>query len=87
LESINIWGDLVTIYQDSELNIALSGKREEIIAYLEAVINRQQECDIPDRGFTITMPCGHERNFREADNIPVEDLPCPCGKGFLIKLD
>ena len=75
--------------EDGEPFTALSGKRENIIAMLKAVLTQQQERNIPDRGFTITMPCGYERNFRELNNIPIKNLPCPCGKTgrFLIKLD
>ena len=85
--------DLVIPYgafpKDGEPYIALSGKRESIVAMLEAVLAQQQERNIPDRGFTITMPCGYERNFKEPNDIPMENLPCPCGKTgrFLIKLD
>ena len=85
--------DLVIPYgafpEDGESFTALSGKRENIIAFLEAVLTQQQERNIPDRGFTITMPCGYEQNFRELSDIPTEDLPCPCGKAgqFLIKLN
>ena len=37
--------------------------------------------------FEITMPCGYSRVFREPDDIPHEDLPCPCGdsKHWLIR--
>lgn len=52
--------------------------------------NRQTLVDLLDKckdGFTITMPCGYERRFREYDDIPVDDLPCPCGQEerYLIK--
>ena len=83
--------DLVIPYgafpKDGEPLTTLSGKRENIVALLKAVLAQQQERNIPDRGFTITMPCGYEQNFRELSDIPTEDLPCPCGKEFLIKLN
>lgn len=36
-------------------------------------------------GFAITMPCGYEQEFANEDDIPSENLPCPCGQGYLIK--
>ena len=74
--------------KDGEPFTALSGRRENIVTYLEAVLARQKEHNIPDRGFTITMPCGYEQNFKEVSDIPIKDLPCPCGKAerFLITL-
>jgi len=75
--------------QDDEPYAALSGKREDIIELLEAMLKMQRKYNQPEIGFTITMPCGYEQSFRESGDIPMEDLPCPCGKPerFLIKLD
>ncbi len=30
--------------------------------------------------FEITMPCGYSKKFTEYGDIPLEDLPCPCGR-------
>ena len=73
--------------KSGETFIALSGKREDIIEMLEAVNSLQEVRNLPDRGFTITMPCGYEQIFKESSDIPTEDLSCPCGKEFLIKLN
>lgn len=29
--------------------------------------------------FEISMPCGYSKVFKEHEDIPSEDLPCPCG--------
>lgn len=75
--------------KDNEPYTALSGKRGNIVALLGAILTEQQERNLPKEGFTITMPCGYEQSFGESGDIPMEDLPCPCGKPerFLIKLD
>jgi len=28
--------------------------------------------------FEITMPCGYSQKFDKYEDIPYEDLPCPC---------
>lgn len=30
--------------------------------------------------FSIRMPCGKQRAFDSRADIPLEDLPCPCGR-------
>lgn len=78
-----------TFPQDDKPYTALSGKRENIIELLEAVLKNQRRQNLPELGFIITMPCGYNRIFRKPDTIPMEDLSCSCGKPerFLIKLD
>jgi len=90
--SIN-WDELAIGYgafpKDDKPYTALSGKRENIIELLEAMLDNQRRQNLPELGFTITMPCGYERNFKQSNDIPMEDLLCPCGKPgrYLIKLD
>jgi len=40
-----------------------------------------------DGYFEITMHCGYSQRFEKHEDIPFEDLPCPCGKSdyYLIK--
>lgn len=78
-----------TFPPDDKPYTALSGERENIIELLEAVLKNQRKHNLPEMGFTITMPCGYEQEFKESSDIPMEDLPCSCGKleRFLIKLD
>ena len=73
---------------DGEPYTALAGKREDIVELLEEVLNLQRKRNQHEVGFTITMPCGHEQAFRELDDIPLENLRCPCSKAerFMIKL-
>lgn len=73
---------------DNQPYAALSGSRGNIIELLEAVLKNQREHNLSEIGFTITMPCGCEQAFREISDIPMENLPCPCGKPerFMIKL-
>jgi len=57
-------------------------------SYTAAVVkDRQTLVDLMDRcrlgKFTITMPCGYEKEFAQHSDIPFEDLPCPCGKEHL----
>ena len=49
--------------------------RQAIIELLEEVkgLHGENGC------FTIAMPCGQERVFRETEDIPTGDLSCPCG--------
>ena len=74
--------------QDDTPYTALSGRREDIIELLEATLANQRRSNLPETGFAITMPCGYEQEFREPSDIPMENLPCSCGKPerFMIKL-
>ena len=90
---MNYWDKLVTIPygafpKDGEPFTALSGKRENIVALLKAMLANQQEHKLPEIGFVISMPCGYGRIFREPSDIPLENLPCLCDKPerFLITL-
>ena len=50
--------------------------RERIVEVLRAVKEKRG-----DKGYLeITMPCGYSQVFREYEDIPYEDLPCPCGQ-------
>jgi len=74
--------------QDDKPYAALKGKRDDIIKLLEAVLKNQRDQNLPELGFTITMPCGCEQVFKELRDIPIENLLCPCGNPghIMIKL-
>ena len=85
--------ELVTIAKgdypkEGEPCVALAGKREDIASLLDAVLENQWKMQMPQVGFTITMPCGYNQVFTSPSDIPNEDLPCPCKREghFLIKL-
>ena len=39
--------------------------------------------------FTITMPCGSSITYPDVDDIPIRDVPCPCGNSthWLVKYE
>ncbi len=50
--------------------------RQAMLDYL-AIIKEQV---LDSEGLTISLPCGGEKDFGVPENIPFEDLPCPCGR-------
>ena len=54
--------------------------RQALIDLLDRCVTLQQKRGGEIYGFTITMPCGYERQFTNHCDIPFEDLPCHCGR-------
>ena len=50
--------------------------RQALIDYLDVV----QEHQKGKGAITIRMPCGNEKEFVTHGDIPLGDLPCPCGR-------
>ena len=54
----------------------------------QAVLDLMDECRgrqiilgrIQSYAFEITMPCGYSKKFEEHSDIPLGELPCPCGQ-------
>ncbi len=79
------WEDLVKIPlgaypKNGEPFTAITGTKENIATLMTAVFDKGND-------ITIFMPCGYERVLH--DEIPQEDIPCPCGRvgRFLVKIE
>ena len=75
------------LLQIDQPGVVLSGTRDAITQMLDSVLDNQHKHKLPVIGFTITMPCGYERDFSSHDDIPQDDIPCPCGVGFLMRIE
>ena len=64
-----------------------ASNREEVIILLKKCIELQRKGNLELYGFTISMPCGSEKRFLLPHDIPLGDLPCPCGSAgfYMIK--
>lgn len=86
----------------SDIIINTGGFHQDIPFIAVEAINRQVMVDLLNRcvglqryrgreiyGFVITMPCGSEMQFIKEDDIPFDDLPCPCGRAdhYVIKYE
>ena len=56
--------------------------RQALVDLLDKCVERQRKRQGVINGFTITMPCGYERQFTTNSDIPFEDLPCSCGQAY-----
>ena len=46
----------------------------------QAIVDFFNVCKERGHRFEISMPCGYSRKFASYDDIPLDDLPCGCGR-------
>ncbi len=64
----------LTTQTDAELHKIL--RREVMAAAFRQGSQLDEHGNLP---FTINMPCGHSITYPDIDDIPMVDVPCPCG--------
>jgi len=65
---------------DKPFGAIKAADRQALIDLLDNCVELQSKRGGEITGFTITMPCGYERQFTNHCDIPFEDLPCVCGQ-------
>ena len=65
---------------DEPFTAMLVTDRNTVVAFLYECLELQQKRGKEFYGFAISMPCGYEKQFQQGQDIPLEDLPCPCGR-------
>ena len=79
-----IWQLIGDWPEDGEPVVAMVALDRQALLELKATIDKHHG---GWGAFCITMPCGKSQEFRTAEDIPFDDLPCPCGnpEHWLIK--
>jgi len=67
-------------YPCSAFTALTATNRQAVVDLLDECVELQKKRGLEIYGFTITMPCGLSQVFREHDDIPMDDLPCSCGR-------
>ena len=71
--------------EEEPFGAVIAVDRQVLVDLLDGFTELQRKRGGVIGGFEITMPCGYSRQFSTHSDIPFDDLPCICGKEYLIR--